>query len=72
MSMEYIRQAYAVPAKRGYRVTVIDSMGRKHGGVITGASVSGNYLRVRLDGVKYSQNYHPKSGVVEYLRKSEP
>jgi len=50
--MKYIRGAYNVPAYRGRRVAYMGKMG-----VITGSR--GHYLRIRLDGEKYSCNYHP-------------
>lgn len=56
MSMEYIRTHYGVPAKKGMRVVVYDKPG-----VITGAS--GLYLRVKLDGAKHSDIYHPTDRV---------
>ncbi len=55
--MEYIRQAYDVPAKRGMRVTVDG-----HGGKITGSD--GQYLRVRFDGGRRSLKCHPTWRVV--------
>lgn len=63
MSMEYVRKTYGVPAKRGGRVIAKDGMGRTTTGTITGAR--SGYLRIRLDGWGYSQNYHPTT--VEYL-----
>lgn len=56
MSMEYIRKAYDVPAKRGGRVEYTGEGTPEHG-TITGAD--GHYLRVRMDGTKYAGNYHP-------------
>lgn len=57
--MNYIRNHYNVPAKRGGRV-------RYNGkpGVITGTR--GQYLRIRLDGEKRAGNYHP-TWRIEYL-----
>lgn len=52
MSMEYIRDYYKVPAKRGRKVIVIGKLG-----IITGSK--GAYLRVRLEGEKGSSLYHP-------------
>jgi len=52
MSLEYIREYYGVPAKKGMRVTY-----RSKAGVITGAS--GPHVRVRLDGEKSDGCYHP-------------
>ena len=50
--MQYIRDHYRVPAKRGARVRFD---GRP--GVITGSA--GQYLYIRLDGEKRSEMYHP-------------
>jgi hypothetical protein len=47
MSMEYIRRAYGVPARRGTRI-VFDGNGVEQHGVIT--SAAGTYLRVHFDG----------------------
>lgn len=52
MSMTYIRRAYDVPAKRGARVRYKGKLG-----VITGSYHQ--YLRIRLDGEKRSDVYHP-------------
>lgn len=52
MSLQYIRDYYRVPAKRGRRVTVD---GRP--GVITGARDA--RLTVRLDGDKHTTPCHP-------------
>ena len=60
MSMQWIRDNYAVPAKRGMAVTYSPCEGssdRARRGVITGAR--GNHLRIRLDGDKRSSIYHP-------------
>lgn len=58
-SLEYIKQYYGVDAKRGQRVIAYGKPG-----VITGAD--GQYIRIRLDGQKHSDNYHPTDGI-EYL-----
>jgi hypothetical protein len=64
MTMKYIRDTYGVPAKRGMRVVYLENDGRRRtGGTITGAN--GGYLRIRLDGANYSQNYHP-THCIEY------
>ena len=56
--MERIRQAYGVPAKKGGRVVWLENDGqRRTMGTITGTR--GKYIRIRLDGANYSQNYHP-------------
>jgi len=52
MSLEYIRNYYEVPAKKG---KIIAYKGRL--GVITGAS--GPYVKVRLEGDRNSLPYHP-------------
>ena len=52
MSLEYIREYYGVPAKRGEPVAY-----RGTPGVVTGAS--GPHVNVRLDGQKHSLPYHP-------------
>lgn len=52
MTFDYIDKAYGVRAKRGDRVIAIGCPG-----VITGTD--GQYLRIRLDGLKHSHNYHP-------------
>ena len=56
MSMDYIRRAYAPKAKRGGRIEYTGD-GVAERGTITGAD--GHYLRVRLDGLKRSGNFHP-------------
>ncbi len=58
MSLDYIREYYGVPAKRGGRI-------RYHGraGVITGAR--GPHVAVRLDGQNHAKPYHPTD--LEYL-----
>ena len=57
MSMEYIRNTYGVPAKRGMRVTAYGKPG-----VITGAK--GAYIMVRLDGKTFSLPHHPTDEIV--------
>ena len=52
MSLDYIRECYGVPAKRG--MTII-AQGRK--GTIVGARNA--YLRVRLEGEKDVLSFHP-------------
>jgi len=56
MSLQYIRDTYGVPAKRGGRVEYTPN-GNRTRGTITGSS--GQYLRVRLDGSKHSGRFHP-------------
>ena len=59
MSMQYVRERYGVPAKRGMLVTVAGKPGRitssKHG-----------YIMVRFDGDRRSIPCHP-TWCVEYL-----
>lgn len=52
MSMDYVRNRYHVPAKRGLRV-VVDGKA----GIITRASQG--YVYVRFDGSKFSLPCHP-------------
>lgn len=56
MSFDYIKQYYGIDAKRGQRVIAYGKPG-----VITGAE--GQYLCIRLDGEKHSNNYHPEDGI---------
>ena len=57
MSMQYIREAYGVPAKRGARVAYSGSTGNPLLGTITGSK--GARLLIRLDGHKQSAIFHP-------------
>ncbi len=54
-SLDYVRETYGVPARRGLRVTT--ETGEQ--GVIT--SGAGAHVRVRLDGQKHSAPWHPNS-----------
>lgn len=63
MSMQYIREACRVPAKRGGRV-MYSGDGNRRLGTITRAD--GAYLLIRLDGEKDSHRYHP-TWKLEYL-----
>jgi hypothetical protein len=56
MSMEFIRRTYGVPAKRGGRVEYGGGR-RPELGTICGSK--GAHLRIRLDGLKYSMQFHP-------------
>lgn len=56
MSMEYIREAYKVPAKRGGRVEYTHPEPARMG-TITGTK--GARLRIKLDGDNHAGNYHP-------------
>lgn len=65
MSMEYVREYYGVPAKRGGRVQVkMDYEYEDNGktGTITRAT---QYVFVRLDGEKRSIPFYPKE--LKYL-----
>jgi hypothetical protein len=64
MSMEYIRETYNVPAKRGARVEYLAGDGELMEGTITGTS--GPYLLVKLDGAKHPGRYHP-TWALKYL-----
>jgi len=64
MSLDYIRRAYKVPAKRGGRVEYLASDGELMEGTITGSRAG--HLRVRLDGNTHSTNFHPTYGL-KYL-----
>jgi hypothetical protein len=52
MSMEYIRETYNVPAKKGMNVI---AQGRN--GVIVGSK--GGYLRIKIEGEKNILSFHP-------------
>lgn len=65
MSLQYIREHYGVPAKRGGRVKYTGSSRRgPEFGTITGAN--GAHVRIRIDGEKLAGNYHP-TYALEYL-----
>lgn len=66
--MDYIRQRYGVPAKRGGRVRYTGGR-RPRFGTIT--SASGGHLMIRLDGSKFSEPYHP-TWELEYLDADSP
>ncbi len=63
MSMQYVRDYYAVPAKRGGRVRYTGA-GEPQFGTITAARHGS--LRIRLDGEKHPQPFHP-TWELEYL-----
>ena len=69
MSMDYIRNTYGVPAKRGMRVRYTDQAGTVWNGRITGAR--NQYLRVliddRVEGYQGRLLLHP-TWQVEYLQ----
>lgn len=52
MSMEYIRDRYGVPAKRGARVVADGKPG-------TIVAARGGHLRIRLDGERDTRSWHP-------------
>ncbi len=65
MTMQYIRDRYKVPAKRGGRIKYTGSQsGQPRMGTIT--SASRGYLNIRLDGHNHSMPYHP-TWKLEYL-----
>ncbi len=64
MSMEYIRNYYKVPAKRGGRVLV-----NGWAGTIIGAD--GAYLKVRLDHTRIVRRYRPTTWNMVYFREVE-
>ncbi len=66
MSMEYIREHYGVPAKRGGRVRFAPDGNRYLAceGVIVGSR--GAHLRIRMGEEKRSGLYHPTCDL-EYL-----
>lgn len=55
--MQYIREAYGVPAKRGGRVEYSGAGRKGLLGTITGSK--GARLLIRLDGNKHSHIFHP-------------
>jgi hypothetical protein len=62
MSMEYIRKAYGVPAKRGGKVKIISSYkGCEFEGVITGSK--GSRVLISINKGR-SGLYHPTDGIV--------
>jgi hypothetical protein len=62
MSLEYIRQYYGVPAKRGAPVKY-----KGQAGMVTGAS--GPHVQIRLLGENHTRPYHPKDEDVEWPEK---
>jgi hypothetical protein len=55
MSMDYIRNYYHVPAKRGMTVRVIRD--QRQGKIL---SAHGSHLAVRMEGEKIRRYFHPK------------
>jgi hypothetical protein len=66
MTMEYIRRAYGVPAKRGMRVSYTGE-GRSELGTIK--SANGARLMIKLDTVRHTMPFHP-TWKLEYLSHS--
>jgi len=67
--MQYIRKTYGVPAKRGGRVAYIDNNPNGDGDIKIMGTITGSrdaHLRIRLDGDRFSRNYHPTYNI-EYL-----
>ena len=56
MSMDYIRSVYNVPAKRGGRVEYTHPKPSRFGTIVR---ADGARLRIRLDGDKHADVYHP-------------
>jgi len=56
-SLEYVRNYYKVPAKKGGRVVAYGKPG-----VITGGQ--GQYVLIKLDTLKHANPYHPTDGIV--------
>jgi len=64
MSLAYIRDHYRVPAKRGMKIKLNPSYFSYRGwkeGVITGSK--GLYLRIKINGKRYSRIFHPTYGI---------
>ena len=64
--MQYIRDAYDVPAKRGGRIVYMGGVSAMSG-TITGSL--GHYLRIKLDEHKRSDLYHP-TWKIQYMTKA--
>jgi len=56
MSIQYIRDYYKVPAKVGGQVIYSGDQFPRTGKII---GTDGPHLRIRLDGDKHPQNFHP-------------
>jgi hypothetical protein len=61
--MNYIRQYYKVPAKRGGRVRYTGGSEPRLGTI---KSARGGYLNIQLDGDKFASTFHP-TWELEYL-----
>ena len=59
MSMEWVRNNYGVPAKRGGPV---EYTGRGKPELGTIRSASGSYLMIQIDGVKHARPFHQQGG----------
>lgn len=68
MSMDYVRRAYGVPAKRGGRV-VYTGDGEEEFGTIR--SAQGGRLMIQLDGIKHTMPFHP-TWKLRYLGGTAP
>lgn len=64
MSMDYIRRAYGVPAKRGGRVAWDTSKGTRTGTIM---SATTQYVYIRFDGDRHSLPLHPCEDGLRYL-----
>ena len=61
MSMEYIRNFYGVPAKRGGRISFTNAKKAAQGTII---GSRGAYIRVRMDGSGMVHSLHPEWHIV--------
>lgn len=59
-SMEWVRESYSVPAKRGGRVEYTDGNEVRFGTI---TSASNGRLNIRLDGIKRAMPFHPTWGL---------
>lgn len=64
MSLDYIRNAYGVPAKLGGRVRYWGDPAGERFGTIKGAK--GARIKIRLDGDRHANPFHP-TWKLEYL-----
>ena len=67
MTMEYVRKAYGVPARRGGRV-VVSWRGQKRNATIK--SEKNGRLVIKIDGEKAKAIFHPTWGI-EYVEQGE-
>lgn len=67
MSMQYVRDYYRVPAKRGGRIRYTGDREPRLGTI---TSARGGSLRIRLDGEKHAAPYHP-TWELEYLTPAD-